>query len=73
MRVWVTFVPRNGGAKQRVEVKVEETTNHLGERAFYATNLDLWGCGKNARTVEGAVRLLVQDMAMVLKVEQKGS
>lgn len=35
---------------------------------YYATNLALWGCGKNSRTIEGAVRLLVQDMATIVAI-----
>jgi hypothetical protein len=49
-------------------VKVDETTDHTGATVFYATNLSLWGCGKNASDPEQAIRNLVQDQATILSI-----
>lgn len=64
MQVQVTFTPRNGTGQQTADVRVDRS-EWAGEVTYSATNLTLWGCGKNSSTWEGAVRALVQDMATI--------
>lgn len=62
----VTYIPRGDTKPLLGTVRVDE----LGPNQFCATHLGLWGCGKTASTPEGAIRLLVQDMATILKMEK---
>lgn len=54
----------------RGSTEVRETTVRIDFDApwFSATNLDLWGCGKNAPSPKGAIRALVQDMATIVEM-----
>lgn len=61
----VTYIPRGGNDRSWALVKVSGDE----QRGFYATNLMLWGCGKTSATPEGAIRLLVQDMATILSIK----
>lgn len=64
MATWtVKYIPRAGGEAREAIVKVDMSGAH-----FYATNLELWGCGKMAQSPAGAIRALVQDMATVLSM-----
>lgn len=56
----IGYKPRQGGATLEQIITVRKS----GE-AFYAMG-GPWGCGKNARNVEGAVRMLLQDMATMI-------
>lgn len=49
------------------QVTVSENGSNTG---FYATALGLWGCGKNSSTPEGAIHMLVQDMAAIVSIER---
>lgn len=67
----VTYNPRSVGELQmegyptaRVQIDY-----HAYDKKFNATCLNIWGCGKMASTPEGAVRALVQDMAIILNIE----
>jgi len=69
MKYLVHYMARSGDVND-AEVDVRTTTNEHGATVFYATNLRLWGCGKNATTPEGAIRILIQDMATVLQIDK---
>lgn len=63
IKVMVRYVDRNG-VEGNAEVRVDE----YRPGRYTATNLALWGCGKEASSVQGAVYLLVQDMASVKSI-----
>lgn len=58
----VTYIAR-GEIKQKTAI-VEIKQN--SPATFYATNLDLWGCGKDAYSPIWAIRNLIQDMATII-------
>jgi hypothetical protein len=70
MNYKVTYMARSGNEDDAI-VKVDATTDHNGQPCFYATNLRLWGCGKNAATPEAAIRMLVQDQATILHIAKE--
>jgi hypothetical protein len=70
MKYLVTYMARSGDESD-AEVDVREYPQLPDAPVlYYATNLRLWGCGKNAATPEGAIRLLVQDMATILDIRR---
>lgn len=64
-RIYIGYVDR-AGTPDVAQVSVYRDKWAQGARKFYASGK--WGCGKNAASIEGAVRMLVQDMAIVLWV-----
>jgi hypothetical protein len=67
----VTYIPRKCGELQMEGYPVArvQIDYHAYDKKFNATCLELWGCGKMASTPEGAVRQLVQDMAVIVKID----
>lgn len=63
-KVKVQFADRAGTVDEAVVIVTYDKWGFYGR--FNATNLALWGCGKSAANIEGAVRNLVQDMGIVL-------
>jgi hypothetical protein len=61
----VQYIPRNSSQVANTTVKVDGDA----ERGYYATNLALWGCGKTARTPQGAIQMLAQDMATIVNAQ----
>ena len=51
----ITFMARSGNEDDAL-VTVNATTDHTGQPCYYASNLALWGCGKNSSTPEGGPR-----------------
>ena len=61
----VKYIKRGETEVKTTQVKVDH--EQFGDK-YHATNLELWGCGKSSPTKEGAVRVLVQDMATILSI-----
>lgn len=64
----VKFTDRTGKVQDTATVRVSQ--DGFDPSIFYATGK--WGCGKNASTPEGAIRMLVQDMAQILSMTKVG-
>ena len=65
--IQVGYVDR-AGTPNVATVRVTHDRYAYDARRFYASHTDsspAWGCGKNARNIAGAVRQLVQDMAII--------
>lgn len=69
MRYSVVYVPRGKKGHDTATVTVDQDSY---DKTYTATNLRLWGCGKRSATPEGAIRLLVQDMATIVSIQYDG-
>lgn len=67
MQFTVTYT-NHGGVRKVAIVTVCATTDVDGATAYFAKNLSVFGCGKNASTPVNAVHRLVQDHGQVLGV-----
>jgi hypothetical protein len=63
MKVLVKYTDRSGKPGETTVDVQPAHDSRFENGGFYATQLALWGCGKNSGTVPGAIRMLMQDMA----------
>jgi hypothetical protein len=59
----------HSGKRCEATVEVRSSTWPGGDPAFYAVNLQVFGCGKNDSDPIGAVHRLVQDHGQVIAVQ----
>lgn len=60
----------HSGERREAEVTVHDTASSFGP-AYYATNLAVFGCGKNDSDPIGAVHRLVQDHGYVIAIQPR--
>lgn len=59
----VSYYPRGGSAAGPLQVAEVKISYSEYDKKYYA--MGLWGCGKMAASPEGAIRMLIQDMAVI--------
>lgn len=66
MATWtVTYIARGETEQKTAIVKIAQNS----PATFYATNLELWGCGKDAYSPAWAIKSLIQDMATIIDMQ----